>query len=89
MGRRRSTADLTNATAPLALEPSSETLTIPAPMPAPSATPTAWRVVKTARVSWWGAMTTLPAGKVVQLSTCGPEGLARLREQGVELEPMG
>ena len=59
------------------------------PAPVEAAAPVVrWRVAASARVSLFGHLTSLPAGDVVGLNEYGPEGIARLREQGVVLEPM-
>lgn len=89
MGRKRNTNTTSNDTAPLALVPVEETVD-PLPMPTSESFSvcSSWRVRKTMRVSWFGHVTTMPAGKIVSLASCGPDGIARLREQGVELEPM-
>lgn len=96
MGRRRSEQTTTMLPLPEAAAVDVVSSATPDPMPAPhviesapsSAPVSAWRVKTSKRVSWYGHLTLMPAGKVVSLTTCGPDGLARLREQGVELEPM-
>jgi hypothetical protein len=47
-----------------------------------------WLVKRAARISWYGHLTTLSEGSVVSLREYGPDGIARLREQGVEMEPV-
>lgn len=47
-----------------------------------------WRVAVAKRVSLFGHMTNLSAGDVVALNEYGREGIERLREQNVVLEPM-
>lgn len=49
---------------------------------------TRWRVLETKRVSWYGHLTMIPAGSEVSLAEHGPEGVVRLQEQGVKLEPV-
>jgi hypothetical protein len=56
-------------------------------VPAPVA-PTAWKVGATVRVSLFGQITTLPEGTLVTARSYGLQGIARLREQGVKLEPV-
>lgn len=53
---------------------------------APSASQ--WRVGETKRVALFGHMTTITKGDVVSVNEYGPEGIERLREQGVALEPV-
>jgi len=55
----------------------------PAPVPV-----TRWQVMATSRVSLFGHLTYLHAGTVIALSEYGPEGIERIRDQGVVLEPM-
>lgn len=50
--------------------------------------PTAWKVGATVRVSLFGQLTTIHAGTVVSVPEYGAQGIARLREQGVQLEPV-
>lgn len=61
-----------------------------APLEVAPAQPAAskWRVGETKQVSMFGHMTTITQGDVVSVSEYGPEGIARLREQGVALEPV-
>lgn len=48
---------------------------------------TAWRVVKTTRISLYGQMTTLAAGSSVTVASYGRAGIARIAAQ-VELVPV-
>lgn len=55
----------------------------------PSAAPVSrWRVVETRRVSWFGHLTFVHAGTIVSVNEYGPDGVLRLKEQGVVLEPL-
>lgn len=54
----------------------------------PPAAPSRWRILETKRVSWYGHLTVLHAGVEISVSEYGPDGIARLREQGLKLEPM-
>jgi hypothetical protein len=54
---------------------------------APVALPAKWVVVEDCRVSLFGQITTLPAGTIVSLASYGHEGVRRMLEQGVFLEP--
>lgn len=56
-------------------------------VPAPVA-PTAWKVAATARVSLFGQLTTLPAGTIVSVREYSVQGIKRLHDQGVKLEPV-
>jgi hypothetical protein len=93
MGRKsRSTQTIieAEAQAPLALEvaPENAPAEVPStPAPVPPAV-TRWRVLESRRVSWFGHLTMMPAGEVITLAEYGPEGVVRLREQGVQLEPL-
>lgn len=55
---------------------------------APEVMPTKWLVLGDHRVSLFGQITTLPAGTVVTLASYGHEGMRRILEQGVLLEPL-
>lgn len=50
---------------------------------------TRWRVVETRKISWFGQITTINAGDVIGLSGYGADGIARIVEQGVKLDPIG
>lgn len=75
------------AQAPMASKPAVEP-----PKPSPemmSGKMTKFRVKTSKMISWYGSMTTLSAGSIVDWSGYGgPAGIARLVEQGVELEPI-
>jgi len=73
------TADLSELALP------AEALTQAAPPPPPT---THWRVGETRRVALFGHLTTLTKGDHVSVFEYGPEGIARLLEQGVALEPV-
>lgn len=63
----------------------------PAPLSEPAApapAPSRWTVLADVRVSLFGHMTNLTSGTVVSVNEYGPEGISRLLEQGVALEPM-
>lgn len=47
----------------------------------------AWTVARDARVSLFGQLTVLPAGSRVSAAEYGPDGVARIVAQGVELVP--
>lgn len=51
--------------------------------------PDTWMVVEEAVVSLFGQMTTLPVGTIVSARSYGPQGVKRIIEQGVMLEPVG
>ena len=55
---------------------------------APAVVPTKWIVLEDQVVSLFGQMTTLPAGTVVSARSYGPEGVRRIMEQGVLMEPV-
>ena len=55
---------------------------------APIANPTKWLVLEDQTVSLFGQMTLLPAGTVVSAASYGPNGIKRIMEQGVLLEPV-
>ncbi len=50
--------------------------------------PSKWVVVEDCRVSLFGQITTLPAGTIVSIGSYGHEGVRRILEQGVYLEPL-
>lgn len=55
---------------------------------APAALPTKWVVLEDCRVSLFGQITTLPEGTIVSIGSYGHEGVRRMLEQGVLLEPL-
>lgn len=48
----------------------------------------AWKVVEAARASLYGQTVSLSPGKILRAAVYGQDALARLREQGVVLEPV-
>lgn len=91
MARKRKDDNATVAPAPVE-EQAAAVEAAPAPAieaPAVSAPPVMqWRVGETKRVALFGHLTTLTKGDVVSVGEYGPEGIERLREQGVALEPV-
>lgn len=65
-----------------------ETESVEAEEGAPAIVPTKWIVLEDQVVSLFGQMTTLPAGTVVSARSYGPEGVRRIMEQGVLMEPV-
>ena len=55
----------------------------------PAKAPTKWMVLEDKTVSLFGQMTLLPAGTIVSAGSYGPQGVKRIMEQGVMLEPVG
>jgi hypothetical protein len=54
--------------------------------PALASTPPKFRVKTTTKVSWYGQVTTLRKGEIVDQAGYGAEGIARLRDGGADLE---
>lgn len=50
--------------------------------------PTAWVVLEKAKVSLYGQITTLPAGSTISVGSYGEDGIRRIMQQGVKLEPL-
>lgn len=57
--------------------------------PTPIANPTQWMVLEEKVVSLFGQMTTLSVGTVVSARGYGAEGVRRIMQQGVIMEPIG
>lgn len=55
---------------------------------APAMPPSKWLVLEDCRVSLFGQITTLPEGTIVSIGSYGHEGVRRMLEQGVLLEPL-
>lgn len=55
----------------------------------PPKAPTQWLVLEEKVVSLFGQMTTLSAGTVVSARAYGPEGVKRILQQNVMMEPIG
>lgn len=55
----------------------------------PTKAPTQWVVLEDTVVSLFGQMTTLSAGTVVSARSYGPEGVKRILQQNVMMEPIG
>ena len=55
----------------------------------PVKVPTKWVVLQDQTVSLFGQMTLLPAGTIVSAGAYGPQGIKRIMEQKVMLEPVG
>ena len=55
---------------------------------APAPVPTAWVVLEKAKVSLYGQITTLPAGSTISVGSYGEDGIRRIMQQGVKLEPL-
>lgn len=53
-----------------------------------SALPVAWRVVKASQAYLFGQPLRLAAGKVLAVASYGAVAIQRLKDQGVELEPV-
>lgn len=62
----------------------------PAPVaaPAPAVKVTRYKVAEGKTISWYGNVTHLPAGTVVSVESYGDDGIARLTDAGVKLEPI-
>lgn len=74
-----------------------ETPPAPAAAPEPTAAPappraarvTRWRVTKGGTIAHGGGLTKLPVGAEIDESGYGERGILSIREQGIELEPIG
>lgn len=55
----------------------------------PITNPTQWVVLEEKVVSLFGQMTTLSVGTVVSARSYGPEGVKRILQQDVMMEPIG
>ncbi len=53
-----------------------------------AAAPVVWKVVKTTRAYLFGQSVLLGAGKVLAVASYGEAAIQRLKDQGVELEPV-
>ena len=97
MGRRRkeqASLDLAPAVeAEIEFAPEAEPEVLPdsveAQEGAPTAPPSIWMVLEDKVVSLFGQITTLPAGTIVSARSYGPQGVKRIMEQGVMMEPVG
>jgi hypothetical protein len=55
----------------------------------PVKAPTKWLVLQDQTISLFGQMTLLSAGTIVSAGAYGPQGVKRIMEQKVMLEPIG
>lgn len=91
MSRKKRAIDINTPQLTIEVEPEvAVVVAAPEPTPPvpPSVAPSRWRVIETKRVSWYGHLTVLHAGVEISVNEYGPDGIARMCEQGLKLEPM-